>query len=308
MKKTAILTAAVLFAISTACSKQPGWSENFDQSLALAGSSGKVLLVNFTGSDWCSWCIKLEKEVFSQKAFQDYASTDLVLMKVDFPKTKKLADSVRAQNQALADRFGVQGFPTLVLLNGKGEKIGQTGYMEGGAEAYVRHLKSLLTRPAAEPAVAEPKVPEHKAAEPQAPKPKPQAPKTTTPEPKASAWIENYDQALAEAKKTGKTLLIDFTGSDWCPWCVKLDKEVFSQKAFKDFAAEKLVLMIADFPRSKKIPESLQTQNRTLAEKFGVQGFPTVLLLKGDGTKIAETGYQEGGAEEYVKHLRSLIQ
>jgi protein disulfide-isomerase len=83
---------------------------------------------------------------------------------------------------------------------------------------------------------------------------------------------------------------------------------VFSQKAFKDFAAENLVLMMADFPKSKKLPESVQSQNQTLMEKFGVEGFPTVLLLKGDGTKIAETGYQEGGAEEYVKHLRSLIQ
>ncbi len=308
MKKTALLTAAVLFAISTACSKQPDWSENFDQSLALAGSSGKVLLVNFTGSDWCSWCIKLDKEVFSQKTFLDYASTDLVLMKADFPKTKKLSDSVRAQNQALADRFGVQGFPTLVLLNGKGEKIGQTGYQEGGAEAYVLHLKSLIATPPAEPAVAEPVVPEPGASKPQAPKPNPQAPKTKAAEPKVSGWTENYDQALAEAKKTGKTLLIDFTGSDWCPWCIKLNDEVFSQKAFKDFAETSLVLMIADFPRSKKLPESVKSQNQTLAERFGVQGFPTVILLNGDGTKIGETGYQAGGADAYVRHLKSMIQ
>ncbi|MBN2200950.1 thioredoxin family protein [bacterium] len=303
MKKTALFTAAVLFAISTACSKSPDWSENFDQSLALAGSSGKVLLINFTGSDWCSWCMKLDREVFSQKAFQDYASSDLVLMKADFPKMKKLPENVRLQNQALADRFGVQGFPTLVLLNGRGEKIAQTGYQEGGAEAYVLHLKSLLTQPAAGPNVPEPKT-----AEPQAPKPKvsePQAPKA--PGPKVSGWIQNYDQALAEAKKTGKTLLIDFTGSDWCPWCVKLNEEVFSQKAFKDFADANLVLMIADFPRSKKLPESLQLQNQTLAERFGVQGLPTILLLRGDGTKIGQTGYQPGGAEAYVRHLKELI-
>ncbi len=315
MKKTALWTAAVLFLISTACSKPPNWSDNFDQSLALAGSSGKVLLINFTGSDWCSWCIKMEKEVFSQKAFQDFASSDLVLMKADFPKTKKLAESVKSQNQALANRFGVQGFPTLVLLNGKGETIALTGYQEGGAEAYVLHLKSLLaSKPVAPkpatPTAAEPASGEPKAAESQAPKAKaskPQAPKTTAPEPKASGWTQNYDQALAEAKKTGKILLIDFTGSDWCPWCIKLDQEVFRQKAFKDFADANLVLMMADFPRSKKIPENLQSQNQTLAERFGVQGFPTVILLKSDGSKIGQTGYQPGGAEAYVRHLRELI-
>jgi protein disulfide-isomerase len=301
MRKLAFWTAAVLLVISTACSQPSNWSENYDKSLALAGSSGKILLINFTGSDWCPWCIKLDKEVFSQKAFQDYASASLVLLKADFPRTKKLAENVKTQNQELADKFGVQSFPTIVLLNGKGEKISETGYQEGGAEAYVNHLKSLLA-----PQAAEPQAPKQTAAKPQVPEPaavEPQAP-----EPQVPGWSQNYDQALAQAKKSGKTLLIDFTGSDWCPWCVKLDKEVFSQKAFKNFAAENLVLMMADFPRSKKLPESIKSQNQTLMARFGVEGFPTVLLLNGDGTKIAETGYQEGGAEEYVKHLRSLIQ
>ncbi|MDM7924881.1 MAG: thioredoxin family protein [bacterium] len=300
MRKPAFWTAAVLFIISTACSQPSNWSENYDKSLALAASSGKTLLINFTGSDWCPWCVKLEKEVFSQKAFQDYASTSLVLMKADFPKTKKLADSVRAQNQALADKYGVQGFPTIVLLNGKGEKISQTGYQEGGAEAYVRHLKSLIAAPPVKPADGGPTVPGTRAAG-------PQAPETRTPEPKAPAWSDDFNRALAEAKKTGKTLLVDFTGSDWCPWCIKLNDEVFSQKAFKDFAAANLVLMMADFPRTKKLPENVKSQNQTLAERFGVQGFPTIVLLKGDGTKIGETGYQPGGAEAYVGHLKSLI-
>jgi len=122
-----------------------------------------------------------------------------------------------------------------------------------------------------------------------------------------STWLQNYEKAAALSKKTGKVLLIDFSGTDWCPWCIKLDREVFSQKAFKNYAAKNLVLMLADFPRNKELPAELVKQNEALAKKHGIQGFPTVVLLRPDGKPIAQTGYLEGGPNAYVKHLQELI-
>jgi protein disulfide-isomerase len=92
----------------------------------------------------CGWCIKLDKEVFSQKAFKDYAASELILVEVDFPQGKEQSGALKAQNEALAKKYGIRGFPTIVLLSPEGELIGNTGYRPGGAEAYVAHLKKAL--------------------------------------------------------------------------------------------------------------------------------------------------------------------
>ncbi len=120
-------------------------------------------------------------------------------------------------------------------------------------------------------------------------------------------WEDDFAKAKAEAAEKGRPILIDFTGSDWCPWCVKLDKEVFSKNDFKKYARANLVLFVADFPRGTKLPKKEAAQNKELMEKYGVQGFPTVLLVDATGKEIARTGYKEGGAEEYVKHLQELL-
>ena len=122
-----------------------------------------------------------------------------------------------------------------------------------------------------------------------------------------SDWKTDFDAALETAKADGKEVLVNFTGSDWCGWCIKLDKEVFSQDAFKQFAASKLVLVKIDFPRKKEQSEALMAKNEALAEKYGIRGFPTILLLSPDGKLIGKTGYQAGGPEAYVKHLEEVI-
>ncbi|MBI2441958.1 MAG: thioredoxin family protein, partial [Lentisphaerae bacterium] len=97
------------------------------------------------------------------------------------------------------------------------------------------------------------------------------------------------------------------TGSDWCGWCIKLDKEVFSKNEFKVFAKDHLVLFVADFPSRKKLPAATRAQNEQLAQTYGIEGYPTVLLLDAAGEVIARTGYQSGGAAAYVKHLKELL-
>jgi thiol-disulfide isomerase/thioredoxin len=104
----------------------------------------------------------------------------------------------------------------------------------------------------------------------------------------------------------GKDLLIDFTGSDWCGWCIRLQKEVFALEAFKRVAPKKFVLVEIDFPQGKKLPVELQQQNERLQKEFGVEGFPTILLADPQGRPYARTGYHEGGVEGYLKHLEEL--
>jgi thioredoxin-related protein len=123
------------------------WMHDFEAAKAKAVKEGKPIFINFTGTDWCGWCIKLEKEVFSKKAFQDYAKEHLVLVEVDFPKKKEQTAEVKAQNAKLDKEYGVEGYPTLYLLDAQGKKLTEDiGYREGGPEAYVEHLKSLLKK------------------------------------------------------------------------------------------------------------------------------------------------------------------
>ena len=114
-------------------------------------------------------------------------------------------------------------------------------------------------------------------------------------------WLTDFDNARAQSKKEGKDLLVDFTGSDWCGWCIKLDKEVFSQEAFLKDVKNKFVLVIVDSPRKGPTPEAT-----ALINKYGISGYPTILLMFDNGLPYARTGYQKGGPENYLKHLTEL--
>lgn len=124
----------------------------------------------------------------------------------------------------------------------------------------------------------------------------------------ADGWETDFEKAKARAKTENKHILMDFSGSDWCGWCIRLDKEVFSQKAFQEYAEKNLVLVLVDFPRDKsKQSDELKKQNDALLKQFGVRGFPTVFILDSEGKALAKTGYQDGGAEAYVEHIKKLI-
>ena len=119
----------------------------------------------------------------------------------------------------------------------------------------------------------------------------------------AQTWITDYDAAMKIAEKEGKTVLINFTGSDWCGWCKKLDREVFDTEEFKAYAAENLVLLKLDFPRKKQLPAEEKKQNQMLLSKHGVRGFPTIMLLDSKEKVIQRTGYRRGGPQAYIDHL-----
>ena len=123
----------------------------------------------------------------------------------------------------------------------------------------------------------------------------------------AEDWLTDFEQAKKEATEQKRPILVDCSGSDWCGWCIKLDKEVFSQPAFKDFAKDRLILFNANFPRKKEQSAELKKQNKALATTYAIQGLPTVLLLDATGKELARTGYRKGGAKAYVEHLKKFL-
>lgn len=117
------------------------WGTDLPGALNQARSDNKMVLLDFTGSDWCPWCIKFDHDVLSTGEFADYAKSKLVLVQLDFPRTKPQSDDLKQANAALAKRFNVDGYPTYVLLNPAGNELGrQVGYREGGPDAFIAEL------------------------------------------------------------------------------------------------------------------------------------------------------------------------
>jgi len=105
-------------------------------------------------------------------------------------------------------------------------------------------------------------------------------------------WQTDLAKAQAQAKKENKLVMLDFTGSDWCGWCKKLDAEVFSKSDFSEYAKKNLVLVEVDFPRFKKLSADQQKANNALQEKYKIEGYPTIIVLDGEGKQVGQTGYK----------------
>ena len=122
-----------------------GWGEDFPAAQRQAASEGKLILLAFSGSDWCHWCVKMERDVFSQPAFVHEASKKYVLVMADCPSDETiLSDLARRQNRALAQRFRVRGFPSLLVLDAEGRELKrQSGYLAGGPQGALTSLAAL---------------------------------------------------------------------------------------------------------------------------------------------------------------------
>lgn len=125
------------------------------------------------------------------------------------------------------------------------------------------------------------------------------------------SWLSNFDEAKAIATRENKLILLNFSGSDWCGPCIRMKKEVFETDAFQSVAAERLVLLQADFPRSKKnkLSSEVVKHNEKLAEKYNPLGkFPYTLLLDSNGNVIKEwDGYVPGSQSKFIKQLRDNV-
>jgi thioredoxin-related protein len=143
MKKIA-LSLLVCWAIWQVNAAEEGWLTDFSKAKAQAKTDHKMVLMDFNGSDWCPPCKALRKNVLSSPEFTDYAKKNLVLVDVDFPKHKELAADQKQANDALAQKFGVEAFPTVVVLNSDGKEIKKSvGYDGQNAKEFIAELQKL---------------------------------------------------------------------------------------------------------------------------------------------------------------------
>ncbi len=120
-------------------------------------------------------------------------------------------------------------------------------------------------------------------------------------------WLDDYGKAMQQAQTENKDVLLDFTGSDWCPWCMKMDKEVLDTPEFQHYAGKHLVLMLVDFPQSKQLPQKVQDQNNDLQKKYSAEGFPTFILIDKDGKVLGQqVGYLPGGPQAFIAKVESM--
>ena len=119
-------------------------------------------------------------------------------------------------------------------------------------------------------------------------------------------WFDSFDAAMRESAKTGKPVLASFTGSDWCHYCIDLDKHVFSTDSFQQWAHDHVVLLKVDFPRRSHQTAELKRQNKELAARYHVHGYPTILFLDSEGEVLGKMGYQKNPAE-WIKNASTQL-
>lgn len=122
------------------------WYLNLDEAQSIALHQQRQILLVFSGSDWCRPCMKLEKELFQSTSFAEYAEEHFVLLKADFPRSRKhrLPKDQQSHNSRLAERFNPKGqFPYLVLLSSNGDAIDQIGYLGSQVDSYLQHWSSI---------------------------------------------------------------------------------------------------------------------------------------------------------------------
>ncbi len=279
ISRLVLMALTALMIVSSSVCADSAWTEDYSRAKERAMETDRDLLIYFSGSDWCSSCEKLEQEVLSQAEFLEMAAKAYVLVQIDFPKSKQLDAATIAQNdqlqQAFKDTYRLEGFPTLYMATADGVPYAKTGYQEGGLAAFSEHLAFLkMAKPMEDP---------------------------------GSQWIEDISIAKAKAAYFGKDILMDFTGSDWCGYCIKLENQVFSQAAFKEKASQSFVFVKLDFPRRKKQLAHIVAQNNRLSAefsaKYGLQGYPTLYLATAEGTPYGRAGYVPVTAKEYADGL-----
>lgn len=138
-----LLASVLLLIAPSAFAAEAEWLTDVHAALDKAAAEHKFVLLDFTGSDWCGWCKKLKAEVFDQQEFIDFAKQNLVLVEVDFPHQKQLSAEQQEANNALARKYNIRGYPTIIIIDSMSQQVGQAGYMPGGPKKFIEHLEQI---------------------------------------------------------------------------------------------------------------------------------------------------------------------
>ena len=153
MKKILIVCTLLIGSLNLYSQENDGWLINFDKAAELSMKTGKPILANFTGSDWCGWCIRLKKEVFVTPSFKKWAKENVILLELDYPRLTPQTEEIKKQNRELQQFFKVRGYPTLHMFNvgiaeGKTQitALGKMGYIAGGPTPWIANANNYLKK------------------------------------------------------------------------------------------------------------------------------------------------------------------
>ena len=152
MKKI-ILLCILFFGMQAVQSQELKWHTDVKEAISTGNKEQKPLLLFFTGSDWCGWCIRLQKEVLLTPEFAKWATENVILVELDYPRRTPQTDEIKKQNGELQQAFGIQGFPTIHFANGTDKEgkvnfsgLGNTGYVAGGPVAWLAVANEILKK------------------------------------------------------------------------------------------------------------------------------------------------------------------
>ncbi len=135
------LFAVVATAVLSASAVMADWKTDFEAAKTEAKKDKKLIVMNFTGSDWCSFCVKMKKDTLDQKGFTQYADKHVVLVEVDFPAKKPQAAALKKANKALEAKYQIEGYPTFLVVDGEGKELARhVGYLQGGPDSFIAFI------------------------------------------------------------------------------------------------------------------------------------------------------------------------
>ena len=154
MKQFLVFIIIVLTQTNNAQTVDLNWHTDLSKAVSISINEKKPIMLFFTGSDWCGWCMRLKKEVFNHEKFKSWSDDKIILVELDFPRRKKLEPNILNQNRELARIFGVSGYPTCwlvkpqILENSKVNflKLGKLGYVAGGTDKWISVAEKFLIK------------------------------------------------------------------------------------------------------------------------------------------------------------------
>ena len=149
------LLLAFCAAVCQVRSENLKWFTDAEAAQAKAKEENKLVLLDFTGSDWCIWCKKLKREVFDKPEFAQFAQSKLVLVEVDFPQHKTLPEAQQQANARLDNTYRINSYPTIILLDSDGKQVARMGYVFGGASSFIAKLEKKVAKAKNKTPVAE---------------------------------------------------------------------------------------------------------------------------------------------------------
>lgn len=288
-----------------------GWGTDYRRAQAEARQKRRPILLAVTGSDWCGPCIHLKKTTFDSPEFKKWSKQRVVLALADFPRRTKLPAKLKAQNDALAKRYKVTGYPTVLVVDHKGTLLGQIHLLQkdtkgkwlGRAEGLIRArfnpISGLALRKGEKPPLP------RRRADPVKARP-PSKPKKDAGAANGKGWYLDPAEAIDEASRTKRTVLALFTCSDRGSASKALHKILVSPE-FKSWADKSLVLLEVDFPVRKRQSPRLKLRNVKLKGEHSVRDLPEVLFLSADGKVVARLSSTKGSPATWVKQAKAKL-